>query len=48
MTTAMKEAYYGKLPSRYYYHNPLFIENVNGRTVAMILAKNGIMPTKHW
>ena len=45
-TKAMHQVYIEKkIPDKKYYHNPN-ITNDNGWTVAMILASNGIIPSK--
>lgn len=44
----MKIAFCGKIPSSHWIHNPIYVDNVFKRTVAMRLAKNGIVPPKEW
>lgn len=46
-TIAMKEANRKKIPSPQNYHDR-YLTNKDNQTVAMILAKNGIIPPKEW
>lgn len=43
----MKEANRKQIPSSYNYHDR-YLTNKDNQTVAMILAKNGIIPPKEW
>lgn len=44
-TTAMYSAIKGQIPDKAWEHDPL-LKNEDGETVALILAKKGIIPPK--